>query len=522
MPRLTACCLAMIFALLRATATHAEAPALWLYYATNLQAGENVDQLERIWRRAAKAGYSHVVLVDSKFARLGDLGDMTDVYMSNVERVKRIAAELHLEIVPALFHIGRSNSMLWHDPNLAEGLPVKDALFAVQGGEARLVPDPPVSLAPQPDWKDDTVTIADGVATVRDHQGNARLSYRLQVAPFRCYHVSVAIRTQDFTGAPEIKVLADGRDLQRQDLGVQRTQDWQVHHVVFNSLDNREIDLYFGVWKGANGVLQWKNWQLEECGLTNVLRRPGAPCVVKGYVEGQDYEPIVDPRLGNEPWPGEYQAWHEPPVIKTKTIPDGTQLRVSWHHPVIMFDGKVACCLSEPKTMELLADEARRVKSAWNAAGYMMQHDEVRVLNWDAACQDRHLDAGALLVDNARECTQLLSGSKIYVWSDMFDPHHNAINDYFLVRGDLTGSWEGLDPQVVVVNWNFEKRDESLKFFADRGHSQVLGAYYDGPVNEVRQWLDSAAKIDRVIGVMYTTWEANYDDLEAFAEACRR
>jgi hypothetical protein len=50
---------------------------LWLYYATNLQVNENVDKLE---------------------------------------------------VVPALFPIGYSGSLLSHDPNLAAGLPAKDAL----------------------------------------------------------------------------------------------------------------------------------------------------------------------------------------------------------------------------------------------------------------------------------------------------------------------------------------------------------------------------------------------------------
>jgi hypothetical protein len=156
------------------TIARAETPALWLYYATNLQSDKNVDELEQIWGRAAKAGYSHVLLTDSKFARLGDLGDMTKPYMRNVNRVKQIAADLKLEVVPALFNIGYSNNLLWHDPNLAEGLPVKDALFEVSGGAARLVPDPPLSLAREPNWKDDSVSMADGVATVREHKGNAR------------------------------------------------------------------------------------------------------------------------------------------------------------------------------------------------------------------------------------------------------------------------------------------------------------------------------------------------------------
>ena len=39
--------------------------------------------------------------------------------------------------------------------------------------------------------------------------------------------------------------------------------------------------------------------------------------------------------------------------------------------------------------MDLLADEAIQMKAAWNAPGYMMQHDEVRTLNWDVSCQER-------------------------------------------------------------------------------------------------------------------------------------
>jgi hypothetical protein len=244
--------------------------------------------------------------------------------------------------------------------------------------------------------------------------------------------------------------------------------------------------------------------------------------VVSGYVEGRDYEPISDPHLGKDPWSGQFRPWHEPPVIKTKNIPDGTQLRVSWYHPAIIYDGQVSCCLSEPKTIALLTDEARRLKAAWGAKGYMMGHDEIRTLNWDQSCQQRHLDAGRILAGNVRGCANLLKGAQVYVWSDMFDPHHNAVKDYYLVRGDLAGSWEGLDKNVTVVNWNFEKRDESLKFFANRGHAQVIAGYYDGELGNVQKWLESAAKVNGVVGIMYTTWRRNYSDLEAFANLCKK
>src|SRR5438067_1886306 len=131
--------------LMSAAAPLASAAGLerWLYCAQNLWVDKNIDTLETLFRRAAKAGYTHVLLTDSKFAKLGD---MDAHYFRNVERVKKLASELNLEIVPALFPVGYSNDLLWHDPNLIEALPVRDALFVVKNGEARLQPSPRVNL----------------------------------------------------------------------------------------------------------------------------------------------------------------------------------------------------------------------------------------------------------------------------------------------------------------------------------------------------------------------------------------
>jgi hypothetical protein len=287
-------------------AAAANEKSLWLYYATNLQVDKNIDELERVWRRAAQAGYSHVLLTDAKFARLGKLGDATKSYFNNINRAKRIAADLKLRIVPALFGVGYSNDMLWHDPNLAEGLPVKEALFVVQNGAARLVPDPPVSLKPVPDWKDDAVALSSGVATISEFKGNARFVYQLNVAPFRSYHVAVTIRTKGFTGMPEVKVLVGDHSLQYQKLGVARTQDRQEHHVVFNTLDNRRVALYFGVWGDASGELEWKDWKIKEAGLTNVLRRSGRSSFGERSVAGRLSSMA---RAANHP-NQEYSQWH--------------------------------------------------------------------------------------------------------------------------------------------------------------------------------------------------------------------
>jgi hypothetical protein len=508
-----------LLALAGEPATLSGKPELWLYHATNLWVDENIARLEEIWRRAAKAGYRKVLLTDSKFSKLGD---MDERYFRNVERVKKLAGELGIEIVPALFSIGYSNSMLWHDPNLAEGLPVRDSLFVVKGGEARLVADPPVAFKEKPAWKDECIRLEGGAAVVADNPDNARMVQKLKVAKYRAYHIAVEVETSGYTGQPQIQVLtaAGGKPLHFKSLGVEKTQPWKPCHVVFDSLDNDEVNVYFGVWGSAKGKLAFRNWTIEEVGLLNVLRREGAPCVVKGYTEGKDYQRIEDPLLGTRPWKGEYSVWHEPPAIRTG-LPDGTRLRVSWFFPPVIHGEQVMVCPSEPRTAALLADEAERMRKAWGAKGYMMGFDEIRCLNQDESCRKRNLSPGQILARSAGECTALLSGATAYTWSDMFDPHHNAVQkDYYLVAGDLGGSWEGLSKDVVIVNWNFDKRDASLKFFADRGHRQVIAGYYDADPAQVKLWLASAARVKGVVGVMYTTWQNRYEDLEAFAKAC--
>jgi len=503
----------------------------WLYSQTNLQVDENATELEDLWRRAAKAGYTHVLLADSKMAKLGDVPAH---YFRNLERMKKLAAELKLEVVPALFHMGYSEAMLWHDPNLAEALPVKDALFVVKNGVANVVSDPPIAIRGGDmsnlslwSWKDPVAVADSGAVRMTDPEGRrARIAQHLKLTPFRQYHLTVRVKTAAFRGKPEVKLIAGERMLNYADLGIEPTQDWTTHHVIFNSLDNSEAQLYLGCWDGTTGTVWWDDCTIEEAGLVNLVRRPGAPLTVRresggALVEGRDFETVIDLRSGVIPWKGEFEVWHQPPGIKT-SLPDGTRLCVSYYHAITVNNAQATICPSEPKTYELLRDEARRVHVAWGAKGYMMSHDEIRVWNWCAACQKRNLDAGALLADNARRCVNILReinpGGRIYIWNDMFDPTHNAHDNYYLVRGSFRDSWEGLDKDVIIVNWNFGRRDQSLKWFAELGHPQILAGYYDGKPGQILQWLESAKNINGVQGVMYTTWRHRFDDLEKFAE----
>src|SRR5688500_14618835 len=78
-------------------------PELYLYHQINLLVDKNVEAAEKLWTRAANAGYTKVFVADSKMAKLGD---MDKRYFKNLEKAKKIAADLKIELVPTLFHVG--------------------------------------------------------------------------------------------------------------------------------------------------------------------------------------------------------------------------------------------------------------------------------------------------------------------------------------------------------------------------------------------------------------------------------
>ena len=107
------------------------AQELWVYSQTNLLVPEEVERIEKLMRRAKLAGYTHILIADSKFSRLSQLEQR---YFNHVERIKKLAAELPMKLVPAVCSVGYSNDILSLNPNLAEGLPVREALYVVRSG----------------------------------------------------------------------------------------------------------------------------------------------------------------------------------------------------------------------------------------------------------------------------------------------------------------------------------------------------------------------------------------------------
>ena len=246
----------------------------------------------------------------------------------------------------------------------------------------------------------------------------------------------------------------DGTALNYCEPKIEKTQDWKRIDITFNSLEASKVNLYLGVWGGKRGKIWWDDVRVEPGGLVNVVRRKGAPLRATSadgqtvYGEGRDFEDARDPKLGMIPWPGGFTAWHEPPVV---TLPQGSRIHegqkvlLSYFHTAIIYEEQVMCCMAEPKVYEILRWQIGQVHKHLQPDGYFLQHDEIRVQGWDESCRKTGMTPGELLAENVRKCVALVKredpGKAIYVWSDMFDPYHNAqkTGRYYLVKGD--GPW---------------------------------------------------------------------------------
>ena len=563
MPHVRGLSLALVLVLVTALSAEAgvEMRHRWVYVSVNMLVDKNVESTLAVIERAARCGYNGIVLTDSKFARWDTLPHR---YLRNVTRVREACRGHRLAVNACVMPMGYANGILGRDPNLAAGLPVRDAPFVMRNG--KLVPDDALHVvnggfeqfkSNRPTgWSFldkpgricfiDTKTFFEGKSSLRvqdmakhdPKHGHGRLHQKLTLKPFRFYHASAMVKTRDLDTRCRVQltVLAKGRCLVFADQKVKPTQDWTRVHVTFNTLDQTEGRLYLGVWRGKTGALWFDDVRVEPAGLTNVVRRDGAPLRITSedgataYEEGKDFANARDPKLGRRRWTGDFDSWHEPPLMR---VPPGSRLRegqrvlASYYHTLLIHDKQAMCCMSEPKLYDLLEWQLKEIKKHVQPDGYFMSHDEIRIQGWDASCVKLNLTPGQILADNVKRCVALIRkadpGKPIYVWSDMFDPFHNArkTGTYYLVKGTgpWHGSWEGLDKDVTIVNWHGRKqgRVESLKHFAGRGHKQILAGYYDGPPERIRDWLADAAQVDGVIGVMYTTWRRRFDDLEAFA-----
>ena len=523
---------------------------VWVF-GWGLRKDADVPEITNLLSTAARSGLNGAVLS----ASLDSLCKQPPDYFRRLSEVKQSCDRLGLELIPSVFSVGYGGGALSHDRNLAEGLPVEDAVFVVKGSEARLAPDASVRLVnggfeeftghkfaafsfhDQPgevSFADEEIKHS-GRASLRlenftsNPHGHGRISQEVQVKPHRCYRITAWVKTQGLQPASafRLQVLAKNRALAPRDFNLPPTAEWRKLTMLFNSLDHDTVRLYAGLWGGKAGKVWIDDWSIEEAGPLNVLRRPGTPVTVRSedgsltYAEGKDYSPLVDPNYSP------YRVDRDAPPLRLlpgSRIKDGQRLRVSWYHPMVINDSQVTLCMAEPALYDVFDHEAKLLAEHLRPRRILLNMDEMRMGGTCRACRGRNMSEllGECVTKQVQALRRHSPDAEVLIWSDMLDPNHNAHGDYYLVEGDYTGSWKHVPKDLVVAVWGGKPREKSLRFFADEGFRTLVACYYDADdLNEVKGWLQLARQTPNVRGFMYTPWQRKYALLPAFGDLLR-
>jgi hypothetical protein len=487
-------------------------PKRWVYVGTGLATDNDLVKIREIIETAAAHGLNGIVLS----AGLDQIDRQPPAYLERLKQMKQIADRFGVEIIPSGFGTGYGGALLAHDKNLAEGLPVKGALYVVGSGAGS-------GQAVFQAETEPVVIASSGPAPV------ARFEKLLDVKPHRCYRVKVKVRGEGVAPGATLEFRADTLDKKRNWCWFERPivsgREWHEYTTAFNSAASDKLNFNIAIEDGLAGKLELEDLRIEEVGLVNVVRREGTPLQVRGeksgtvYKEGRDYAPVADPNLN-------FQFDHASPAITLSAgtrIKKGERLRVDYYHGMTIYKDQTPACMSEPKTLEIWSKQFPLIQKYLAPKTYLLSLDEERMGGTCEACRRRHMTMAAMMGDSATRLFDMARaaspGAEVFIWSDMFDPNHNAVANYYLVDGDYTGSWKYLPKDIQIACWNYDTREKSLPFFSGLGYKTLAAAYYDADdLTNPQGWLDSLDKTPGAVGIMYTTWENKYKLLPGFGD----
>ncbi|MFN8487973.1 MAG: hypothetical protein U0350_10295 [Caldilineaceae bacterium] len=542
-----------------------------VYIGANFLVSSAASEVIAVMERAAKVGYTGVVLYPSTDFWWTAMNADPQL-LPRITQVRQRARELGLAFIPQLLAIGSCGGVLVNDANLSTGYPLVNTPLRANNGRLEPVQTAQVRNGDFEAFTGNSFSNWDmqeapGQATFVDQQvkkqgqasirfaaaQNGDIAQNITVLPFQQYRLRVWFKAQGLT-ADGVQAYIRTPD-QTHKLGSQTlslplpdgtrnyfyaannlTTDWTEISVTFNSLNNTQVGLVLSVWGGRSGQVWWDDLRIDAVPTLNVLRRAGLPLTVKdasgrAFTEGADFATIRDPQLGIVPWPGGYDTYHTPPAITlpaASQIANGQTVYLSGYHALVFWGAQVGCSWNDEGIFTLAGSIVDHAEQSFPSDGYFLQHDEMVTGGWEPT-DLAFGNSGAAVANNIRRMYSIVNtrtnGKPVYVWSDMFDPYENAVAGYEQTRGDLTGSWAGLDRNITVVNWSGGDAQvpaanihASLLHFANLGNKQIMAGYYDNDLaTDYQKWTSAANGVPNVVGVMYTTWNNDYSNLENFA-----
>ena len=520
----------------------------WFYASKKLHSDRDLLELNNLVRTASEHNLNGLVL-SAGFDRL-DL--QPGHYFKRLYVLKDTCQKYGVEIIPIIFSVGYGSSVLAHDPNLAAGLPVKNLPFYVRNKEVKLILTPQIQIldgdfgsfrnkeASSLNFHDkpgevsfeDRRIFKKGRSSLRfenfgrNRHGHGRLMKEFQVVSNRSYQITCYVKTDKLnpSSAFQVQVYSEENTLLNVIYpNLKSTSNWRKIEIPFNSLDQTLVKFYAGVWGGGKGKFWVDDVNIKELGLVNILDRPGAPFVVKSqsdnliYEEGKDYNII----RGNNVDFFSLTSETKIKIPSGSKISENEKLSISYYHGIPVRGSQVSVCMSEPKLYEIWKKQAQLIKKHLNPGKYFLGMDEVRAGGNCQVCSERNLTLAQILGDCVTKQFDILKSvqpdAEIFIWSDMFDPNHNASKRHYLVEGDFNNSWNYIPKDLVVVCWNYSIRDKSLHHFSNNGFPVMAAAYYDADdLENPRGWLNSLGKIKNAKGIIYTSWQNKYDLLAPF------
>lgn len=531
-------------------------PQLWYFHHSYLKDAAAVQTSKVLIDKAAAAGYTGMVLWDSSIEFLQN-SSWNRSYMA---QVVQYAQSKGLAVMPEVASNGYE--ILLENPNWAEGQRVIGTQFRVDptGKTLQVVNSFPGLVngsfeEGRTGWfgygdagvgVDNTVSHKGRAsALIANAPGNARISQSFAVQPWRQYHLRMFYKTQNFAGFSQLEIFGDNNfsyNRVNEQLRVGANQEWKQVDFAFNSGPHSLLTILTGVWGGSKGNYWLDDISLEETGLVYVLRGASTPLTMYDpanpahvYRENIDFGAIGDTQFAGPP-PYFKDYWHQPmavPVLSAGSLRPNQLVDMNWYAVQVVI-GAASASLTDSGPAQRRVNNASAVAEVFpNAAGYLFGYDEMRQMNSTASAKAMNMTPAQLLDWHLKQTYSIFRAlnpqAPIYVWGDMFDPNMNAVNNYYLVEGDLTGSWAGLPADVVIMNWNLSNLHKSAAWFAGESpqqparHSQVIAGYYDSGDGAAAASSELAhiSGIPEVIGLMYTTWNDDYSQLETFAAAAR-
>jgi hypothetical protein len=460
--------------------------------------------------RAAAAGYNGLLTGNGLENAMNGWNKKS---LALYEKLRDLCAKHNIDIIPTVWGLGYGGPVCYWDSEVIEATQMKDLTYVSNGKQ--------LQFEPQPITPKEFDTSIFGINTVVAH-----------LKPYRHYRLTFKIKTENMFPDVYYKFRisyyhTETKESQLYDPPLKPNQDWTEVELIFDTYESGAMKFY--ARKGSakvSGSYQIKDVKIEEYGPCRMLTTDGMDPILRDakngfvYEAGKDY--IALPRLKRfKTFPGDKSVAFNIP--EGSRITKGTKVLVECWKPAVVGSHQYSGCPSAEGIYRYDEQSAKKIHEFFRPKTWLLGVDEWRMANRCKRCQARNTSPAELIADCTKRQYDIIRkinpDAVVASWADMFAPTDNARNHYYCVKGDITGIWNLLPKDILMVVWENGHGPVALKHFADNGFKTLAGAYYDFPnLDNDRKWIKACNTTPGCQGLMYTTWQQKYGLLEDFAE----